>query len=155
MEKNTKKSYMKINVILTFNKPDPKFGETQEMFNVSIPLGKQDKNYDVFAFIERKFFPIIIKSCSKYKRDHKDLIKISTCSDWDSYEIFTGKKSLCDLNHSCKWFFGTNRTDLDDWEKKIMRDFGFGTNADMGDIEKMIKEMLEQYEENLLDGVIH
>jgi hypothetical protein len=152
MEKMTKKSHMKINVILTFNKPEPRFGDTQEMFNVSIPLGKQDKNYDVFSFFERKFFPVIIKSCSKYKRDHKDLIKISTCSDWDFYESFTENKSLYSLNHSCKWFFGMNRFDLDSWEKKIMRDFEFGTNADMANIDKT-KEMLEQYEINLLEGV--
>lgn len=154
MKKMTKRSYMNVNVILTFSKQDPKSGDTQEVLDIPIPLGMQDKKYNVFTFLEKKFFPRIIKSCSKYKRDHKDLIKISTCSNWHLYENKTGNKSLCDLDHPCKWYFGMNRTDLDDWEKKIMTDFEFGVNADMGDIDRTIKQMLEQYEKNLLEGRI-
>jgi len=150
MKKMTNRTDMNVNVILTFNKPDPILGETQEFFDLLIPLDQQDKNYDAFTFIEKKLFPRIIKSCTKYNRNHKDLIKISTCSEWDLYEIYTGNKSLRDFNHPCKWYFGFNRSDLDYWEKKIMKIFEFGINADMGDIEKKIKQMIEQHEKNLL-----
>ena len=138
---------MNFNVILTFDKAGGEYSDTQEIYNVLIPLTSSDKKYDAFTFIDNKFFPSVIKSCSKLNRKHEDLIKISTCSDWDLYERFTGNKSLPDFDHSCKWVFGLNRTDLNDWEKRIMLTYGFGTLADMTSTMDMINKMIAEYKE--------
>jgi hypothetical protein len=148
MKKLTDKAYMNFNVILTFDKEGGRNDDWQEIYDVLIPLTRSDKKYDAFTFIDRKLFPSIVKSCSKFDRKQEDLIKISTCSDWDLYERFTGNKSLPNFDHSCKWFFGLNRIDLDDWEKKLMLTYGFGTFADMSSTLDMYKQMIADYKES-------
>ncbi len=123
-----KRAYMHVNVILSFNKLD-KHGDSQEFFDLQIPINIKDTN--ALQFIHKKLFKRIAKKCEFYKRDVKQLIKISTASDWDLYERVTSAISLCTAGHDCKWYFGLNRNDLDAWEKKIMSDFKFGVDADM------------------------
>ncbi len=129
MEKISKKSnYMYFNVILTFNTCDES-GDSQEMFDMRLPLSKKEIHSTVFLM--NKFFPKILAKCEKYKRNPADLIKISTASDWDLFTEYTGREALCDLGHSCKWYFGKGRNDLDDWEIMLMNKFGFGVDADL------------------------
>ncbi len=122
------KKYMYFNVILTFNTCDES-GESQEMFDMRLPLSKKEIHSTVFLM--NKFFPKILAKCEKYMRNPADLIKISTASDWKSFVEYTGLESLCDLGHSCKWYFGKGRKDLDDWEVMLMNKFGFGIDADL------------------------
>lgn len=119
---------MSVNVILTFDK-DNDCGESQEMFDISLPISKNES--DAMSFLNEKFFPRIIKKCKQYNRSPGDLIKISTCSNWSVFEKVTGLIALCDLNHDCKWYFGQNRKDVDIWERTLMTRFGFGVDADM------------------------
>jgi hypothetical protein len=119
---------MNVNVILSFDKDDDR-GESQEIFDISLPISKNES--DAMSFLNEKFFPRIIKKCKQYNRSPGDLIKISTCSNWSVFENVTGLIALCDLNHDCKWYFGQNRKDIDIWERTLMTRFGFGVDADM------------------------
>jgi len=123
-----KKVYMYVNVILTFDTTNH-YGDTQEFFNLSLPVSKSELN--ALTFIHSKLFKRITKKCLHLKRDARDLIKISTGSDWNIFEQYTNLESLCGLGHSCKWYFGNGRTDLDNWEMALMSEYGFGTLVDM------------------------
>lgn len=125
---NSIKQYMHVNVILTFNTQD-KDGETQEFFDLSIPISK--KEVSAADFIHTKFFKRVAKKIALLGREAGDLIKISTASNWGLFEEITGLDALWTLGHSCKWFFGNGREDLCTWEKALMSEFHFGTNADM------------------------
>lgn len=125
---NSIKQYMHVNVILTFNTQDNK-GETQEFFDLSIPVSK--KEVSAADFMHTKFFKRVVKKIALLGREAEDLIKISTASNWDLFEEITGLKALCTLGHSCKWFFGNGREDLCAWEEALMSEFNFGTSADM------------------------
>lgn len=125
---NSIKQYMHVNVILTFNTQD-KDGETQEFFNLNIPVSKNEVS--AADFMHTKFFKRVAKKMLLLKREAGDLIKISTASDWDLFEETTGLDALCTLGHSCKWFFGNGREDLGTWEEVLMSEYGFGTSADM------------------------
>jgi hypothetical protein len=145
---------MKFNIILTFDHVSGKYDDPQEIYDVLIPISTSDKKYDAITFLNRKLFPSIINSCLKFNRKHEDIIKISTCGDWDLYEKFAGKKSLPNLDHSCKWFFGENRIDLDEWEKNLMSTYGFGTFTDMAyttDLIKQINAKNENYQAEMQD----
>lgn len=122
------RKHMYFNVILTFINCG-KSGDSQEFFDMRIPLSKKEIHSTVFLM--NKFFPKIVAKCQKFGRNPADLIKISTASDWDLFEEYTGLESLCDLGHSCKWYFGNGRNDLDDWEIMLMNKFNFGKNADL------------------------
>ena len=124
----SKKVYMHVNVILTFDMPDA-YGERQEFFDLHIPISIKD--IDAIEFLHKKLFKRIAKKCELYKRNANELVKISTASDWALYEEVTNAESLTALGHNCKWHFGMNRDDLDEWEKALMSQYGFGTNADM------------------------
>lgn len=131
---NTTKIYMNVNVILTFYTWDDD-GETQEFFDLKLAVSKKEASADLF--MHSKFFKKIVDKCKKYNRSPEDLIKISTASDWSLFKEVTGLPSLDELGHSCKWFFGTGRDDLDEWEKALMKIHGFGTHADMSYVSKM------------------
>ena len=128
------KSYMNVNVILTFNTSNSQ-GESQEFFDLKLAVSK--KEVSAAQFIHSKFFKKIVTKCKKYNHDVGDLIKISTVSDWGQFESVTGLPSLDELGHSCKWFFGTGRDDLDEWEKALMKIHGFGIKADMSYVSEM------------------
>jgi hypothetical protein len=83
------------------------------------------------AFIHQKLFKRIAAKCLVLGRDPRQLIKISTASNWKQFEDKTGKESLASLGHSCKWYFGHGRLDLDAWEADIVSEYGFGLDADM------------------------
>ena len=125
---NSIKQYMHVNVILTFNIQDNE-GENQEFFNLSIPISK--KEVSAAVFMHSKFFKRVFKKIKLLNREVGDLIKISTASNWDLFEETTGLEALSTLGHSCKWYFGNGRDDLDSWEKALMSEFEFGTTADM------------------------
>lgn len=122
------RNYMSVNVILTFDS-DNEDGDSQEIFNLKILVSKND--IEPIQFFHKKFFKRVLRKCKTLRRDVGDLVKISTCSDWGIYELVTGSKSLCELGHSCKWFFGNGRLDMDPWEKALEQQLGFGKNVDM------------------------
>ena len=122
------RSYMAVNVILTFHNSD-NFEDPQEMFDLKLPVSRYEEN--AVEFLNKKFFPRIVTQCRKRQRDLRRLIKISTCSDWGVFETTTLKPALSTFDHPCKWYFGRGRDDLDGWEKALMRDFQFGADADM------------------------
>lgn len=129
--KEKKRNYMYFNVILTFNSIN-EIGDSQEFFEMKLPL-KKDEVHSTY-FLMNKFFPKVVAKCINFNRGVGDLIKISTASDWDLFEKVTGLKSLCTLGHSCKWYFGKGRNDLDKWEIMLMEKYGFGTEANLSDI---------------------
>lgn len=85
----TKRSYMGVNVILTFDTPDST-GESQEFFDLAIPVNCRES--DAVTFFDEKLFKRIVKKCEQLNRKPSDLIKISTCSNWD---VFEEKKTAC------------------------------------------------------------
>lgn len=125
------KNYMNVNVILTFNTSNEHV-ERQEFFDLKLAVSKKEASADLF--MHSKLFKKIVDKCKKYNRNPGDLIKISTASDWGLFEEVTGLPSLDELGHSCKWFFGTGRDDLDEWEQALMKIYGFGNKADLSHI---------------------
>lgn len=130
----TPKKYMNVDVILTFSTTN-ELGEAQLRFDLKLPVSKDE--VDAVKFIHRKFFKEIVAQCKKYNRNVEELVKISTSSDWNLFTQVTGLPSLDELGHSCKWFFGTGRDDLDEWEQALMKIYGFGTKADMSHVTQM------------------
>jgi hypothetical protein len=128
------RQYLDVNVILTFDTSD-EFGNTQEFFDLKIPLSKYEKNAE--SFLDQKFFKRVIKYCAQHSRDIADLIKISTASNWSLFKEVTGKQSLSELGHSCKWYFGSGRSDLDAWEQHLMKTYGFGSKVDMSWVDSL------------------
>lgn len=131
-----------MNVILTFGTFNEHF-ESQEMFDLNIPLSTKEAS--AFHFLDKKFFSRVAKKCNQFGRKAEDLIKISTAGNWDLFENITKVKSLPDYNHSCKWYFGNGRDDLDVWEKELMAKFRFGTDIDMkkyGLIEEQFSQLI-------------
>jgi len=122
------KSKMFMNVILTFETAN-KFGETQEFFDLYLPIDPKEKN--AVDFIHRKLFGMIVNKCRQLKRPLGDLTKISSAGNWALFTKVTKKKSLIEWGHNGKWYFGKGRDDLDFWEKELMAMHGFGTDADM------------------------
>ena len=122
------RQYMNVNVILTFNKEDV-FGDTQGIFDLMLPINKRDKS--ALIFFHNKLFKRIVKKCQLMGRNTGDLIKISTCSNWGLFETVTGQDALTTLGHSCKWYFGQGRDNLDPWELALIELYGFGEDADM------------------------
>ena len=119
-----------MNVILTFNTCDNE-GNSHEIFDLYLPL-KEDEESAV-SFLMSEFFGRIADMCVELGRRKEELIKISTASDWDVFEYVTHKQSLISLGHSCKWYFGIGRDDLDQWEEYLMSHLGFGTDADLSE----------------------
>lgn len=128
------RKYLDVNVILTFDTSD-EYGNTQEFFDLRIPLSKNEKNAE--SFLDQKFFKRVIKYCSQNGRDIADLVKISTASNWSLFKEVTGKQSLSELGHTCKWYFGSGRSDLDAWEQHLMKTYSFGSNVDMSWVDSL------------------
>jgi hypothetical protein len=121
--------FMNVNVILTFETYGDPSIDSQDIFDIEIKVRSTDTK--VVGFLNEEFFPEIVSFCEQHDRSPKDLIKISTCAHWSVYEEITGHKPLYQYGHSCKWFFGNGRTDLDAWELDLIDIFEFGTNVDM------------------------
>ncbi len=124
----TTRCYMAVNVIMTFEDYN-KQGDSQEFLWLKLPVSTNEKSAE--DFFDNKLFKRIFGFCQRASRDPKQLVKISTASDWDAFEVKTGKPSLPSLGHSCKWSFGTGRLDLNAWEEKLAQKFGFGNAVDM------------------------
>ena len=137
---------MYCNVILTFETPAGIYMDTQEMFDLTLRIRKSETS--CIDFLNRELFPRIVKSCKRLDRDHRDLMKISTASDWDLFEKTTNLPSLASLKHSCKWYFGTDRSDLDFWELDLMRRLGLGSDV------KFDNNFTDEYFEQLKQKVI-
>jgi hypothetical protein len=120
--------YMAVNVIMTFN-DENKWGDTQEFLDIKLPVSSSEQN--AVKFIDKKLFKRIEAKCQVLGRDPRQLIKISTASNWRLFEEKTGKSSLDSLGHSCKWHFGQGRLDLDEWETELASKYGFGNAADL------------------------
>jgi hypothetical protein len=116
---------MNIDVILSFNSINQD-GESQEWFNFDIEI--TDSCEEAVSFFNDYVFEIISEAISDLDRDPADLWKISTSSNWNLYKQITGKESLADLGHNCKWVFDEDLVDLDDWEIELRDRFGFGSN---------------------------
>lgn len=125
---NATRCYMPVNVILTFN-DENEWGDTQEFFDIKLPVNSYEKN--AVGFVDKKLFKRIATKCSVLGRDSRQLIKISTASNWSQFEAKTGKQSLASMGHSCKWHFGSGRHDLDEWEIELASKYGFGCDADL------------------------
>ena len=139
MARKSTSIYMAMNVILTFDKVGGRYEDTQEFFDLKIPVKKSDTN--VIVFLNHKFFPKIVEKCMRFNRSPRDLIKISTCSNWDIYEEITNEQSLDALGHSCKWYFGCGRNDLDGWEKYLMESLNFGQDSDSSWLNEYIESI--------------
>lgn len=137
-DNSNKKKCMNFNVILSFNQLNED-GESQEFFDISIPLSERDG--DVMAFLNSKFFPRIVKACIKFDRSPQDLVKISTCAAWSVYEKVAKRPCLMDYGHDGKWYFGIGRNDMDIWERYLAGVHGFGAAADMSWVEEQINAM--------------
>ena len=118
-----------VDVILTFNKCGGQCNETQDFYEVDVPLNTMDS--DAAKFLNEKFFPAIYDICVSNNRQPGELIKISTSANWKMYEKLTGGEKPMSFGHPCKWYFGTGRNDLDNWEKYLIKKYGFGLDADI------------------------
>ena len=121
-----KKELMYVDLILTFKTPNEE-GEFQEFYEFYLPVTKNQS--DAISFIDSTLFPEIMELCEELNRDARDLMKISTASDWSFFKSKTNLPSLPDLGHTCKWYFGLNRNDLDPWERGLMDRHSFGRNV--------------------------
>lgn len=119
-------NYLNVNVILTFDTCD-QFGETQDIFDLALPIGKDEVS--AAAFLDREFFKLLVQECIYRGRSVGDLIKISTASNWTNFEKVTNLKSTCSLGHSGKWFFSREWKELDQWEERLIKTYGFGANV--------------------------
>ena len=132
-----KSEYMRFNVILTFDIYDLNL-DRQDMFDLSIPVSPHES--DAVSFIMTKLFKRIDAKCERLGRRKQQLIKISTCANWDLFEAVTQKKSLPALGHSCKWYFGFGDTTLDIMETCAMAEFQFGTEVDRSNEEQWFNQ---------------
>ena len=126
LDASNKKTWMDTNVILTFNSAN-RFGETQEIFDLMLPIRKDE--IDAISFIDSQLFKRVVSECKLLNRQVEDLVKISTASDWNTFEEITNKHSLCNLGHDCKWYFNHGWSDLDDWELGLISKYKFGINT--------------------------
>ena len=141
-------SPMYCNVILTFETPTGIYMDTQEMFDLTLRIRKSETS--CIDFLNRELFPRIVKECEKLNRDHRDLMKISTASDWDLFEKTTNLPSLWSLGHPCKWFFGPNRSDLDFWEQDLTRRLGLGSEVKFDN--NFTDEYFEQIQQKVIEA---
>lgn len=141
MSKKLANKILNVNVILTFENSDESHDGSQEFFDLKLRVSPSDKN--VMTFLNENFFDSVVEICEESDRSPNDLIKISTCADWDIYEEVTGQKALYRHGHGCKWYFGEGRLDLDIWEKSLIDTFGFGTNVDMSWVNKRFEKQVE------------
>ena len=121
-------SFLNIDVILTFESYNSN-GNSQEYFELLIPIN--DTEVSAIDFFNTNFFPQIVDICKVSKRRVEDLSKISTSSNWEVFEKTTNLDSLPNIGHSCKWFFGNGRKDLDSWELELIEKYKFGIDVDM------------------------
>jgi hypothetical protein len=132
-----KSEYMQFNVILTFDGYDPNL-DSQEIFDLSIRVSPYES--DAVSFIMSKLFRRIEVKCERLGRRKQQLLKISTCANWDIFEAVTRKKSLPALGHSCKWYFGIGSKMLDIMETCAMAEFQFGTEVDRSNDDQWFKQ---------------
>lgn len=122
------RKHMAVEVILTFGGCDL-WDDPQEFLDLKLPVRADEKSAPLF--LHTKLFKRIAQICDALGRDPKQLVKISTASDWDFFAEKTGKPTLIDLGHPCKWWFGAGRIDLDAWEQALVEEYGFGVDVDM------------------------
>jgi hypothetical protein len=143
-EQNALISFLNVDVILTFESFNS-LGESQEFFELLLPISNNESS--AINFLNNNLFNQIADECKKLNRPVEDLSKISTASNWDLFETITNLDSLPSLGHSCKWFFGNGRTDLDEWELDLINKYKFGINLDMSWIHNA--QLTQQYFENM------
>jgi hypothetical protein len=146
---NHKKVFMHVNVILTFESTN-EYGETQEFFELALPVSKTET--DAMTFLNNELFMRIYRECELLNRRVEDLTKISTASDWRIFEKTTNLESLWRQGHSCKWYFGVGRADLDAWEIELMSKYKFGIDVDMSWVGDPV--LTKQYADNMIEKII-
>lgn len=105
-----------INVILTFCSYK-EYG-SQEIFDVSLSYGKQDKSAK--QLLDKSgFFNTIVQICHECGRLPTELVKISTAADW------TRKGFKFDIENG-KWSFGSWRGQNIKWSDNLVKLYGFG-----------------------------
>lgn len=142
------RAYLAVNVILTFAQDDPEYG-TQDIFDIQLPVNRKETN--AVVFLDSKFFKRIAQKCHQSGRDPRQLTKISTAANWSVFAAKTGQRTLPELGHPCKWYFGVGRDDLDIWEESLMRRYEFGVDADMTWL-KQFRAEVQQFQTALSDG---
>lgn len=142
------RAYLAVNVILTFAQDDPEYG-TQDIFDIQLPVNRKETN--AVEFLDSKLFKRIAQKCHQSGRDPRQLTKISTAANWSVFAAKTGQRTLPELGHPCKWYFGVGRDDLDMWEESLMRRYEFGVDADMTWL-KQFRAEVQQFQTALSDG---
>jgi hypothetical protein len=120
---------MNLDVILTFylSETEELEGEEerQEWFNIPLYILSDDS---AVPMLHREFFSKLSKICDELERDITKLEKISTSANWSIFKEATGNMTLLDYGHRCKWWFNSNKVELDTWEKSLQRHFGIGAS---------------------------
>ena len=121
-KQQAKKNVMYCNFILSFDGYVEKLdGESQDFVSFYLPIMNS----------ERHHLPLMMKVIADYLDDNglprSQLYKVSSACNWDLFELLTGAKVKYIKAVNGKFYFG-NRSDLDDFEKGIMKHFGFGTD---------------------------
>lgn len=145
------RAYLAVNVILTFAQDDPEYG-TQDIFDIQLPVNRKETN--AVVFLDSKFFKRIAQKCHQSGRDPRQLTKISTAANWSVFAAKTGQRTLPELGHPCKWYFGVGRDDLDIWEESLMRRYEFGVDADMSWL-KQFRTEVHQAQAAVIDDRIN
>lgn len=143
-EASNNKVSMDVNVILTFESMNA-YAETQEWFDLTLPVTKYET--DAVSFINKQLFKRIVAECKLLNRPVGDLWKISTASDWDTFNEITNLPTLVDLGHNCKWYFGRGAGELTEWEQSLSTKYGFGIDTDMSWVGNPV--LAQQHMDNL------
>ncbi|WP_417247400.1 hypothetical protein [Celeribacter sp.] len=122
---------MKMNCILTFGEATAN-GDIQGVLNIDILVSEKDHCWR--ELLDAQLFSEIAANCASTGWDVRQLVKISTCADWDTFERCTGEIGLID--HDGKWYFGRGRYDLDEWENVLMRQYGFGEDVNVSCVQE-------------------
>lgn len=142
------RAYLAVNVILTFAQDDPEYG-TQDIFDIQLPVNRKETN--AVEFLDSKLFKRIAQKCHQFGRDPRQLTKISTAANWSVFAAKTGQRTLPDLGHTCKWYFGVGRDDLDSWEESLMHRYEFGVDVDMSWL-KQFRARVQQTQAGVIAG---
>ena len=83
---SSSRTYLAVNVILTFAQDDPEYG-TQDIFDIQLPVNRKETN--AVVFLDSKFFKRIAQKCHQSGRDPRQLTKISTAANWSVFAAKT------------------------------------------------------------------
>lgn len=121
-----------INVILTFCSYK-EYG-SQEIFDVSLSYGKEDKS--ARKLLDKSgFFDAIVHICEKCGRLPTELVKISTAANW------TKNGFAFDIDGG-KWSFGGWRGQNIAWSDNLAKLYGFGEDDNTAECDLNLQALL-------------